>query len=35
MVGFDFVVHQIFDLESVEVSADHETQVIGDELQHV
>ena len=35
MVGLDLVVHQVFDLERVQVAAHHEPQVVGDELDHV
>ena len=35
MMGLDLVVHQILDLERVQIAADHEPQVVGDEFDHV
>jgi hypothetical protein len=35
VVGFDLVIHQVLDLEGVQVAADHEPQVVGDELENV
>ena len=35
VVGLDLVVHQVLDLERVQVAGDHQAQVVGDELDHV
>jgi hypothetical protein len=35
VVGLDLVVHQVLDLEGVEVAADHDAQVVGEELHGV
>ena len=35
VVGLDLVVHQVLDLERVHVAADHQAQVVGDELEQV
>ena len=35
MVRLDLVVHQVLDLERVQIAADHHAQIVGDELHHV
>ena len=35
VVGLDLVVHQVLDLERVQVAAHHQAQVVGEELEHV
>ena len=35
VMRFDLLVHQIFDLERVQVAADHQAQVVGQEFNDV
>ena len=35
VMGFYLVVHQVLDLERIQVAADHEAQVVGQEFHHM
>jgi hypothetical protein len=35
VVRLEFVIHQVFDLERIEVAADHQTQIVGEKLNRV